>query len=118
MLPIVIARAHAGEPLKRVAVAKGNGVVYIANPARITEIIVGNGEPTGFPCEDIFAFESATYDILREQWRNEGKTHRQAWHSLSLFDPDSIPELPSKPLEVSDCVLGEPQGGILPALRR
>lgn len=47
----VIARADRGEPLERIAMETGRRVVYLANPARIAAVEVGDGHPIGFPIE-------------------------------------------------------------------
>ena len=81
----IIARASRGEPLHRVAVDQANGLVYITTPDRVAAVGTGEWDPTGFPKEDIFFFDSGTYKILRAQWEHGGRTDSALWQRLSRY---------------------------------
>lgn len=81
----VIARAYLGEPLRRVALDMSDRLVYITTPERIPAVEMGNWCPTGFPKEDIFYYNSNTYEILLAQWRERGETDPAVWRTLSRY---------------------------------
>ena len=77
----VIARAFKGEPLRRVAVDHGHGLIYITTSDRLSAVSRGEIEPTGFPESDIFLFELDTYEKLRAEWVESGRTNPQVWQA-------------------------------------
>ncbi|MDB5734501.1 MAG: hypothetical protein JWN16_1138 [Alphaproteobacteria bacterium] len=81
----VIARGYGGEPLRRVAVDGAKRVIYITTEDGLPMVLDGKREPTGFPKEDIFLFNSDVYKKLREQWDDSGTTDPLVWRSLSQF---------------------------------
>jgi hypothetical protein len=86
--PIVIARAYGGEPICRVAVRSGNGLVYLANPAYIGEVDSGASWPVGFPAEDVFTYEDQIFKAMISRWRQMGETNQGDWLALKPFaDP-------------------------------
>lgn len=82
--PLVIARAYRGEPLKRVAMETGRGLVYVAAPEAIRAIGVGESYPVGFPAEDVFVFDSKAYEKLRSSWDQKKGIDRMIWSQLAL----------------------------------
>ena len=54
---------------------RGNGLVYLANPDRIDLIRAGDSDPVGFPIEDCYSFDEATFSRLRSEWEASGKAH-------------------------------------------
>lgn len=60
----VIARAYAGEPLDRLAVGVGHGLIYIINP-----VLDGTDREAalwsiGFPEYAVYEFDEATYERI------------------------------------------------------
>jgi len=78
----VIVRAFRGRPLHRVAILGSDRLVYVASPERLAEIQNGNSEPTGFPKEDVFAFEPTAYAELCAEWERTGVTDSTLWERL------------------------------------
>jgi len=83
--PTVIARAHGGEPLRRVAMRMGNGCIYLANPAFLDAVRLGQSSPIGFPESDVFQFDSGTYEKLCAEWESTRVTSQETWRALSRF---------------------------------
>mgnify|MGYP006278546747 CR=1 FL=1 len=83
---VVVARALGGEPLKRVAVGKGERVIYIANPDRLEAIGRGDSEPVGFPKADIVVYDPMVYEALHTQWSINEKTDPALWMKLRRYD--------------------------------
>jgi hypothetical protein len=66
MAKAVMVRAFGGEPLKRVLVGAAGPIIYIANPdGRVGTDVA---ESIGFPAEDVFLFDAATFARLRRQY--------------------------------------------------
>lgn len=86
MLPKVIARAHQGEPLERIALETGRRVVYLANPARIDAVLAGESNAVGFPKEDVFEFDEAAFAALADQWARQLATDPATWQKLKRYD--------------------------------
>lgn len=83
--PIVIARAHRGEPVQRVVFGLGDNCVYLANPASIEAVESGESSPIGFPDEDVFIFDSAAYTALRSEWDQQHSTAPRSWKNLKRY---------------------------------
>lgn len=81
----VIARAYQGQPLHRVAIEESERLIYITIPERVPAVEAGDWYPTGFPKEDIFVYNSDTYEILRSQWEKCGRTDPNVWRTLSRY---------------------------------
>jgi hypothetical protein len=82
----VIARAMGGEPIKRVVIESGERVIYIAAPDKLAAVETGESEPVGFPKEDVFYYETNTYNTLRAQWDSNGKTDSAVWIGLRRYN--------------------------------
>lgn len=82
--PLVIARASGGEPLVRNAMGRRRDLVYLANPAYLAEVRRGESNPVGFPCEDVFEYDSATAERLNRLW-SEGEVPYSEWEQLRPF---------------------------------
>jgi hypothetical protein len=80
----VIARAYRGQPLKRVAIKAENGLIYLANPARLDAVKEGQSFPVGFPAEDVFAFNAEVFCALEQAYK-DGQSNRAQWAILSRF---------------------------------
>jgi hypothetical protein len=74
-----LVRAYGGEPLCRVVVGETERVVYIANPDKLPAVEAGDSSPVGFPHEDVFEFDAALYERLRDQWDQERHTDDALW---------------------------------------
>ena len=85
MLSKVIARAHGGEPLERVAMKTGRRVVYLANPTRIEAVMAGQSNPVGFPTEDVFEFDEDVFAVLADQWARQRATDPATWQRLTPY---------------------------------
>lgn len=86
MVPVdVIARAFKGEPLHRVAVDHGPGLIYITTRARLPGVSTGEVQPTGFPDSDIFCFNTDTYERLRREWVDTGRTSPEVWREARRY---------------------------------
>lgn len=85
-LTTVLARAWGGEPLQRLAIEEGQGVVYIAHPAYADAIEAGEAEPAGFPVEDIFEFDEAVFAVLADQWARQRATDPATWQKLKRYE--------------------------------
>ncbi len=83
--PIVIARAFEGKPLKRIALNRANGLVYVADEDRIPAIEAGESWPVGFPMEDIYIYKTNTYENLMTEWEENGATRQESWSCLRPF---------------------------------
>jgi hypothetical protein len=81
----VIARASAGEPVQRIFIEAGERVFYLANPARLDAVRRGDSEPVGFPKEDVFEFDEATFADLVEQWARQRATDPATWQTLKPY---------------------------------
>jgi hypothetical protein len=84
---VVIARAHRGEPLRRIVIKVAHGRIYLANPASLEAIKAGESAPIGFPESDVFLFDSEAYMKLRAQWENGQRTDPLSWQNLSSYRP-------------------------------
>src|SRR5262245_10642759 len=85
----VIARAHLGEPLKRVAVMVGDGLIYLSNPGSLKMVQEGERWPIGFPREDVFHFDLSIFYELEMEWRREKKTSPEVWQKLQRYRPSA-----------------------------
>ena len=85
MQALVIARAHRGEPLKLAAISEGERVVYLSAIDKLEAVGNGQSEPIGFPKEDVFVFESDTYDRLRSAWELGTTLPADSWHNLHRY---------------------------------
>jgi hypothetical protein len=82
---LVIARGFQGKPLKRVAMGRRKGLVYLANPALLAAIRAGESEPVGFPATDVFAFDDNEFAALEREWEARGSVAPAAWATLSRY---------------------------------
>lgn len=82
----VIARAFEGEPLKRVALETGNGLVYLAAPEGISAIGAGEAGAVGFPMKDVFEFSESAFATLADQWARQRETDPATWGKLRHYD--------------------------------
>lgn len=89
MTNFVMARAFRGEPLCRVAVDHGNGLIYIANPARLDSVRKGESFPVGFPKEDVFTYDEQIFRRLRDQWEERGTTDPELWQKALPYEVGS-----------------------------
>jgi hypothetical protein len=77
----VLVRAWGGEPVKLVAITRGDGMVYAANPASLDRVVAGDSWPVGFPEEDVFQFDEEAYRTLLAKWRRARLLDRGQWHA-------------------------------------
>lgn len=92
----VLARAYADEPLDRIAVGVGYGLVYIINPARTgtdREVAMWS---IGFPQYAVYEFDERTYDKILAAYRSpEQRDLADLWKlakplKASLPDIDAV----------------------------
>lgn len=81
---IVLVRALDGEPVKLVAVERGYGIVYAANPNSLDRVVAGESWPIGFPEEDVFRYDENAYRQLRDRWQATRRLDRGQWHSVGV----------------------------------
>lgn len=84
-MTLVIARAHGGEPLRRLAIKSGESCVYLANPDNLASVESGDSFPIGFPNEDVFLFDSIVYADLVSEWASQSTTNHQSWQRLKRY---------------------------------
>lgn len=82
---LVIARDAFGQPLKRVVISRGNGVVYLANPERLEAVARGESIPVGFPQGDVFALNVEVFEDLADEWGRLAKVDPASWGRLSRY---------------------------------
>jgi hypothetical protein len=82
----VIVRGWGGEPLRRVAVSEGKGVVFISSE-RAADGRTDDFPPAiGAPVEDVFAFDSVAFDRLTQIWQRDHTTAPEEWAGLRRWD--------------------------------
>ncbi|GJE50981.1 hypothetical protein GOFOIKOB_4035 [Methylobacterium tardum] len=74
-----------GQPLKRVVVAIGPDVLYVANPIYLDEIQRGRSQPIGFRRIDCFAWDKTAFETLSERYAAAEQTETEAWITLPPF---------------------------------
>lgn len=89
--PKVLVRASQGEPLVRTVISEGESVIYLANPARLSEVQSGQTDPIGFPREDVFIYEPEVARRLMSAWQNDAATDdiwrdAEPYRTISKFD--------------------------------
>lgn len=82
---LVLARAYRGQPLQRVAVRWDHNYVFLSNPDSVWAIEAGEAYPIGFPSEDVYIYESTTYDELLALWNKFGMTAESDWSGAKPF---------------------------------
>ena len=95
MPEIVLARAHAGEPLRRVARGANRGLIYLSTPVSEN---TPNGQSAadvggvGFPAEDVFCFNSKAYEALVSIWQRRKVVPKEKWRQMALqrFVPQAV----------------------------
>jgi hypothetical protein len=84
----VLVRAHSGEPVEMIVINEDARLIFVANPSSLDRIKSGDTWPVGVPPEDVFCFNSISYESLRKQWLASGCClARSDWrrHELKLF---------------------------------
>ncbi len=79
---IVIVRAFAGEPLKRVVVEANEKRAAVALPETLDRIASGEMIAISLPRSDLYQFEPIAFERLRAEWEREGSTNPQSWRRL------------------------------------
>lgn len=82
---LALVRAYDGEPLKRVIVATGTDVFYVANPKSLDAIRTGRSQPIGFRRIDCYAWDEVAFEKLSEAYAASGQTETDAWLALPPF---------------------------------
>jgi hypothetical protein len=83
--PSVLARAYRGEPLRRVVVEHTDRAAFLVSPNSLAAFVAGEIGSAGFPIEDVFEFDDALYQRLREQWERESRTDEMLWRSARPY---------------------------------
>lgn len=83
--PKIIARAYGGEPLLRMAGVQNRGLVYIKNPDSLDD-----DSFVGFPRQDVFAMDESIFEVLKQEWIEEGKTNQSTWAKLNRYGQDTL----------------------------
>ena len=78
----VIARAYGGEPVTLVLIHRNHKLAYLAAPSRTEAISNGESIPVGFPIDDVFIYNSDTYEHIRTEWDRNGAVSPEMWHRL------------------------------------
>ncbi len=82
---LVVARDCDGFPLKRVAISTWRGLVYVANPASLDAVRIGDSLPIGFPEKDIFNYKSGVYEKMCAELAHGSEADSVAWNELGRF---------------------------------
>ncbi|GJE48237.1 nucleoside-diphosphate-sugar epimerase [Methylobacterium sp. PvP062] len=82
---LALVRAYDGEPLKRVILATGPDVLYVANPRFLDAIRTGRSQPIGFRPVDCYAWDEIAFERLSEAYAASGQTETDAWIALPPF---------------------------------
>lgn len=85
MLPLVLARAHGGRPLKRLAIGEGARVWYLLNPDAADDPARLEEGGVGFPKEDCFVWDAAAFARLEDVYAKTGATAGAEWDDLTRF---------------------------------
>lgn len=88
---IALVRAYDGEPLRRVVVAAGRDVLYVANPRYLDQVKTGRSKPVGFRRVDCFAWDEKAFETLSEAYATAGQTVTEAWIELLPFAGVALP---------------------------
>jgi hypothetical protein len=83
--PEVMARAFRGEPWRCFALRTTDRAAFLAGTDSLEAIEAGEGQPVGFPIEDVFEFDAELYGRLHEQWEREGRTDDMLWRSARPY---------------------------------
>jgi hypothetical protein len=78
---VVLVRGDCGKPVRLVAVHASDGLIYVSSE-RALEDDSGMPPPIGVPKYDVFKFDPAQYEQLREKWEREGRTAENDWQKL------------------------------------
>lgn len=81
---LVIARAYADRPLKRLVTGKAHGLTYLANPSVDISELEGSPGGVGFPDSAVFEFDSDLMDSLDSAWASgDGTKLKQLWRKAT-----------------------------------
>lgn len=82
----VLVRAFRGEPLLRIVVGTGVGVVFVASPASAHAVLAGDRGAIGFPAEHVF--EADPLLMARLEAASEGE-RRRLWEGAKRYRRNS-----------------------------
>lgn len=93
----VIARAYRGEPLHRVALEAGDGVVYLISPLA-AKADHPEDRAVGFPRRDVFRFDSELLANLTHAFqRSDSVSLIKLWQAAAPIQNDEAPSSAPEP---------------------
>ena len=84
--PMVLARAARGEPWRCLLIRTTDKAAFLVGPESVAAFETGECQPIGFPAEDVFEFDAALFDRLREQWERERQTDAALWQAARRYE--------------------------------
>lgn len=86
----VMARAYRGEPWRALLVSATEKAAYLVSPESLPAFEAGECTPVGFPAEDVFEFNDALFDRLRQQWESSARTDDAMWQSATRLESQLV----------------------------